>query len=159
MSDHEHRGPAPDDEGPWTDEEIESWSIPVDPAQNTEAHRMRRLREGTIWGSGTPAEEIAVGTTARAGLDDEKPEPVTWLDPAGGQSDDGEERNWDGQTRGEFLEMLQEAHDNGSVLMENDFWMDPDDAASEVGAEEVARLRAEMAAYLEREWAALDTSE
>lgn len=78
------------------------------------------------------------------------------LDPAGGVPDDGQERNWDGQTRREYLDMLQESHDDGNVVMEDDRTLVEDDATDEVGVEEVARLRTAMAEYLERAWAELD---
>jgi hypothetical protein len=78
------------------------------------------------------------------------------LDPAGGVPSDGLERNWDGQTQEEFLEMLQSAHDDGSVQIHEGLWLGEDDAVVEIGAEEVGRRRAEMAAYLERAWAELD---
>lgn len=81
------------------------------------------------------------------------------LDVPGEVPDDGQERNWDGQTRREFLEMLQEAHDNGSVQMDHDRWYGIEDATGEVGAEEVARLRAEMQTYLKDAWAELDAEQ
>lgn len=66
------------------------------------------------------------------------------LDPAGGIPSDGLERNWDGQTRQEFLEMLQSAHDDGNVQIDDGWWLVEDDAAVEIGAAEGARRRAEM---------------
>lgn len=77
------------------------------------------------------------------------------LDPAGGVPDDGQERNWDGQTREEYLTMLQEVHDNGAVQIDHDFWLGEEDAITEIGAEEVVRRREGMAAYLEEGWAEL----
>lgn len=78
------------------------------------------------------------------------------LDPAGGLPDDGQERNWDGETREERLTAMQEGHDEGNVFMEYEVWRVREDAVDEVGAEEVARLRDRMESYLRREWAALD---
>lgn len=81
------------------------------------------------------------------------------LDPAGGVPDDGQERNWDGQTREEYLTMLQEVHDDGSVQIDHDHWMVEDDAIAEIGAEEVARRREGMSAYLEAGWAELEAEQ
>jgi len=71
MTDTEPTGADPVGDGPWSDEEIDSWMLPVDPATNTEEFRMRRMREGFIWPSGTPAEEIVAALHADA--DEERP--------------------------------------------------------------------------------------
>jgi len=84
---------------------------------------------------------------------------VELLDPAGDRFDDDEARNWDGQTREEYLTMLQEAPDNGSVQIDDGYWLGMDDAIVEVGVEEATRLRSEMETYLECQWAALGSDE
>lgn len=73
--------------------------------------------------------------------------------------DDGDEVsgpwNEDGSTREEYLDTLQMAHDAGNVQVDDGYWLAEEDAINELGAERVAELRAQMAAYLDREWAAL----
>lgn len=71
------------------------------------------------------------------------------LDPAGGVLDDGQERNFDGESREEYLDIVEENLADGNVLMEDDFWRVEEEAIDEVGAEEVARLRARTRAFLE----------
>lgn len=78
------------------------------------------------------------------------------LDTSGGVPDDSQERNWDGQTRAEYLDMLQASHDDGNVIMDDDRTLVREDAIDEVGVKEVARLRGEMQTYLKRAWNELE---
>lgn len=85
------------------------------------------------------------------------PDPVgELLDVPGEVPDDGLERNLDGQTWEEFLDLIEWNLNEGNILMENDFWRVEEDAIAEVGVEEVARLRAQTRAFLEEERAERD---
>lgn len=88
------------------------------------------------------------------------PEPVgELLDVPGEVPDDGQERNWDGETREEYLDIIEENLDDGNVLMDDDRWIVEEEAIAEVGVEEVARLRARTRAFLNRARAELGEEE
>jgi hypothetical protein len=79
---------------------------------------------------------------------------VQLLDTSNADQDD-EDRDPDGYTREERLDVLQQNHDEGLVLID-DAWMVLEDAVAEVGHEQVQRLRADMAAHLQQAWGELD---
>lgn len=143
-----------------------------DPSENTDEHRLRRLREGTIWRICPPpyeiepsqriADDLDPGEQGRTALGAMPPvevsdsatvilrrDPFSLLDPGGGPRwADGLPRNWDGQTDEEFLALFQQNHDDGLVLVDVDRWVVYDDAIDEIGVDAVRRLRHEMERFL-----------
>jgi hypothetical protein len=61
--------------------------------------------------------------------------------------------------RGEWLDLAESNLDDGIVFMEDDRWIGEEQAIEEVGAAEVARLRAHMRAFIAADRAELDDKE